>query len=581
MESIQQNQPEETDVGFNALIGVLVSVCGNALISVALNLQKRAHNNIQEKQMAKYFANMDEPPQWISTTQRNGVFMPDDGYSSPRSSLEQQRQYSEDDIEQQKFIMIMAQEQTKGGDTEYLKSKLWWLGISLMILGEVGNFVAYGFAPASTIAPLGTTTLVANVILAPLMLKEVFRKRDLIGVILAVTGAAMVVFSSNSEETALSPELIMEALTQLQSIVYFILTAIAIVVLTILSPMYGSSSIMIDLGLVAIYGGYTVLSTKSVASLLSLTFLRCLRNYPVSYVLIFVLVVTAVLQIKYLNRALQRFDSTEVIPTQFVFFTVSAIIGSAVLYHDFDGMTLEQLSRFMSGCAVEFLGVYLITSKREKTPQPSPALSIRADSGTAVSFSDDEALDRVDLLPSEQPSNHRMRPKRTTTADIISNRSSQQPISFEAWQEANPHLVNMMSSSAGSNHATKGRHSSVFRGISMASQLLDRSDEQPIQLPISASPNTNNGLFSSHQNTRQRDSALLGNILNGITSAITSHTHPSSSIHPPTTDEDADAVEIDIPTPSSFNFSDRELMPISNKQHHNDLVDIESDRDLS
>ncbi|OBZ89712.1 hypothetical protein A0J61_02238, partial [Choanephora cucurbitarum] len=156
-----------------------------------------------------------------------------------------------------------------------------------------------------------------------------------------------------------------------------------------------------------------------------------------------------------------------------------------------------------------------------------------------------------------------------------------QPISFEAWQEANPHLVNMMSSSAGSNHIAKGRHSSVFRGISMASQLLDRSDEQPIQLPISASPNTNNGLFSSHQNTRQRDSALLGNILNGITSAITSHTHPSSSIHSPTTDEDADAVEIDIPTPSSFNFSDRELMPISNKQHHTDLVDIESDRDLS
>ncbi len=62
--------------------------------------------------------------------------------------------------------------------------------------------LAYGFAPASTIAPLGTTTLVSNVILAPLMLKEVFRKRDLVGVILAVAGAGVVVLSSNSEETA-------------------------------------------------------------------------------------------------------------------------------------------------------------------------------------------------------------------------------------------------------------------------------------------------------------------------------------------------------------------------------------------
>lgn len=107
------------------------------------------------------------------------------------------------------------------------------------------------------------------------MLKEVFRKRDLLGVCLAVLGAAMVVLSSNAQETAvrnmkqaaavvnktnatflkqLSPELIMEALTQTQSIIYFAITGIAIAVLSGLSPMYGSRSIMIDLGLVAIYG---------------------------------------------------------------------------------------------------------------------------------------------------------------------------------------------------------------------------------------------------------------------------------------------------------------------------------------
>ncbi|CAO0796149.1 unnamed protein product [Mucor circinelloides] len=559
--------------------------------------------------MANYFANMDEPPQWISTTQYNG-FLPDDGYSSPRSSLEQQNRSEAELIEHQKFIMTMAQEQTKSGDTEYLKSKLWWLGISLMILGEVGNFVAYGFAPASTIAPLGTTTLVANVILAPLMLKEVFRKRDLIGVILAVSGAAMVVFSSNSEEVALSPELIMESITQMQSIIYFILTGVAIVTLTVLSPIYGASSIMIDLGLVAIYGGYTVLSTKSVASLLSLTFFKMFA-YPVSYLLIFVLVVTAVLQIKYLNKALQRFDSTEVIPTQFVLFTVSAIIGSAVLYHDFDDMDMEQMSRFMSGCAIEFLGVYLITSKRTKSIN-SPALSISADSGTAISFSDEEALDRVNMLSSDHiASNRKKTANALTSSGATSFARSSHPTnttSFEAWQEANPHIsISSNTNGIGTGHAHNGhrRQSSVFRGISMASQLLDRNDEQhqpgvsgnaaggAIQLPISSSPNTNS-IFNHH---RRRDSAL-GNIINGITSAISSHTHT----HDPasTSAEDADAVEIEIPTPSSFHHSensslDRELMPISTMNSNNTisnnkkstkLVDIEEhsseeERDLS
>lgn len=38
----------------------------------------------------------------------------------------------------------------------YLKSKLWWLGMVLIAVGEGGNFLSYAFAPASVVAPLGT-----------------------------------------------------------------------------------------------------------------------------------------------------------------------------------------------------------------------------------------------------------------------------------------------------------------------------------------------------------------------------------------------------------------------------------------
>lgn len=112
-------------------------------------------------------------------------------------------------------------------------------------------------------------------------------------------------------------------------------------------------------------GGYTALSTKGVASLLSDTLWRTL-TFPVTYLLVFVLVSTAFLQIRYLNRALQRFDSTQVIPTQFVLFTLSVIIGSAILYRDFESATAERFAKFIGGCILTFLGVYLITSGREK-----------------------------------------------------------------------------------------------------------------------------------------------------------------------------------------------------------------------
>lgn len=73
-----------------------------------------------------------------------------------------------------------------------------------------------------------------------------------------------------------------------------------------------------------------------------------------------VLFLTGVLQIRYLNRALKRFDSKTVIPTQFVLFTLSAVVGSAVLYGDFRRATFHQMVTFLYGCAATFVGVYVI-----------------------------------------------------------------------------------------------------------------------------------------------------------------------------------------------------------------------------
>ena len=73
------------------------------------------------------------------------------------------------------------------------------------------------------------------------------------------------------------------------------------------------------------------------------------------------------MQIKHVNRALQRFDSTRVIPTQFVLFTLSVILGSAILYRDFERTSAAAAGKFVGGCALTFAGVYLLTTG--KRPQ--------------------------------------------------------------------------------------------------------------------------------------------------------------------------------------------------------------------
>lgn len=40
-------------------------------------------------------------------------------------------------------------------NVHYTRLKGWWAGVLCMFVGEIGNFLAYGMAPASLVSPLG------------------------------------------------------------------------------------------------------------------------------------------------------------------------------------------------------------------------------------------------------------------------------------------------------------------------------------------------------------------------------------------------------------------------------------------
>ena len=75
-----------------------------------------------------------------------------------------------------------------------LKLPLWWLGLLLNVGGELGNMLAYGFAPASVVAPVGSVGVVANEVIAVVFLKEPFRWRDAAGLVAIVAGVVLIIF---------------------------------------------------------------------------------------------------------------------------------------------------------------------------------------------------------------------------------------------------------------------------------------------------------------------------------------------------------------------------------------------------
>jgi drug/metabolite transporter (DMT)-like permease len=123
-----------------------------------------------------------------------------------------------------------------------------------MVLGETGNFLAYGFAPASIVSPLGVVALISNCIIAPCLLKEKFRQQDLWGVLVAIAGAVVVVLSASSSEEKIGPGEIWMMITRWEFELYLGLTTALIIALMWASFSYGSRSILIDVGLVALFG---------------------------------------------------------------------------------------------------------------------------------------------------------------------------------------------------------------------------------------------------------------------------------------------------------------------------------------
>ncbi|KAJ3141439.1 NIPA-like protein 3, partial [Irineochytrium annulatum] len=82
-----------------------------------------------------------------------------------------------------------------------VKNPIWILGFLIFVFSNLMNFVALAFAPQSLVAPLGSISLVVNVILAPIINNERFTVKDLAGVVLIVVGSSLtIVFAGNTTE---------------------------------------------------------------------------------------------------------------------------------------------------------------------------------------------------------------------------------------------------------------------------------------------------------------------------------------------------------------------------------------------
>uniref|UniRef100_A0A3Q3X6X2 Uncharacterized protein n=1 Tax=Mola mola TaxID=94237 RepID=A0A3Q3X6X2_MOLML len=287
---------------------IIISICGNVLISISLNIQKYAHVRQAER-----------------------------------------------------------------GSEPYYTSAMWWCGLVLMGVGELGNFAAYGFAPASLIAPLGCVSVIGNAIISVVFLKETVRASDIVGGTLAITGTYLLVTFAPHTSTHITAHLVQHYTISWQFLLYL---TVAFCVLLYVYKRRNVKHIVVVMLLVALLASPTVISVKAVSGMVTESVKGQLQLiYPIFYIMLVVMVASCAFQIKFLNQAMKMFDATEVVPVNFVFFTTSAIVAGIVFYQEFEGLAMLNIFMFLFGCVLSFLGVFLIARNRPQIKQQDPLLS--------------------------------------------------------------------------------------------------------------------------------------------------------------------------------------------------------------
>ena len=74
----------------------------------------------------------------------------------------------------------------------YLKNAWWWGGMSLMVVGEICNFVAYAFTDAILVASLGALSVVISTVLSAIFLKERLSAVGIVGCFLCILGSVVI-----------------------------------------------------------------------------------------------------------------------------------------------------------------------------------------------------------------------------------------------------------------------------------------------------------------------------------------------------------------------------------------------------
>lgn len=418
----------------------------------------------------------------------------------------------------------------------YLKNLWWWTGMTLMIIGETCNFVAYCFVDAILVTPMGALSVVVTTILSAIFLKERLSFVGKVGCFNCIIGATIIALNAPSEASVSDIQGMQHYVIQPGFLVYAgVIIAGCLFTALWAGPRYGKRSMFVYITICSLIGGLSVVATQGLgASILAEIRGESQFKHWFLYVLFVFVVCSLLTEIIYLNKALNIYNAALVTPTYYVMFTSSTIITSAVLFKGFaasamtivtivmgflticSGVVLLQLSKSAKDVpdAAVFKGD--LDQIREVGEQEAPELEPKADAirGTAA------IIRRISMSRQKMEEEEAKRFFKEKHEDQTSQVGDNEVVEWDGIRRRKTVIGDHPIMTPKSSRSLRSPHPPL--GMS---HFPEEGDQMPPRTP--RTPSANNSFFGD---VRSRASTILQNPLHWRQGA--DGDEPQTSIHP-------------------------------------------------
>ncbi|XP_023122835.1 magnesium transporter NIPA1 [Amphiprion ocellaris] len=254
----------------------------------------------------------------------------------------------------------------RGGS--YLTDVVWWSGTLSMIIGQIGNFLAYNLAPAVIVTPLGALGVLFGAVLAAWILEEHLNILGKLGCVLCCCGSVVLIIHAPKAEATSRLEL-EERLLDPVFVTYALLVVLLLIALIVwIAPAHGRSNVMVYVAICSLFGNFTVPSSKGLGLVAPDAFSdgpSSGRALVLFLMLLGTLAVSILTQFFFINKALECFSSNIFEAIYYVAFTSTVILASALLFKEWTALTATDGLAMFCGFATVCVGVVLLRISQE------------------------------------------------------------------------------------------------------------------------------------------------------------------------------------------------------------------------